>query len=124
MLHRTPNIPLTEVLPSSKRQFNLTFSGNIGTNKKRGINILELSNALGFNISGHTIFTNTVFGTGSGPKFIQEMLHSKLCLNIKGFSAECHRFYEALECGCIPVIVSILMYVYMCMCSVMTPSTL
>ena len=106
MLHRTPNIPLTEVLPSSKRQFNLTFSGNIGTNKKRGINILELSN-------------------GSGPKFIQEMLHSKLCLNIKGFSAECHRFYEALECGCIPVIVSILMYVYMCMCSViMTPSTL
>jgi hypothetical protein len=31
--------------------------------------------------------------------YLQEMMDSKFCLELKGVSPECYRFYESLECG-------------------------
>ena len=37
--------------------------------------------------------------------YLKEMLSSVFCLNIRGRMPECHRFYEMLDCGCIPVFI-------------------
>ena len=37
--------------------------------------------------------------------YLHEMASSIFCLNLKGRMPECHRLYEALDCGCIPVFI-------------------
>ena len=45
-------------------------------------------------------------GDSEGHAYATTMHQSALCLNLKGMSSECFRFYEALEAGCIPVVIN------------------
>lgn len=65
--------------------------------------------------------SSTISGTGTGgigmsetqsppvsssqSTYLREMAESIFCLNLKGRMPECHRLYEALDCGCIPVFI-------------------
>ena len=61
------------------------------------------------NISVHGIIKSTggAFSVNfaGGTVYLDTMLNSRFCLQLKGKSSECHRLYESVECGCIPVII-------------------
>jgi hypothetical protein len=47
----------------------------------------------------------TISGSFKGSKtYIDDLRNSQFCINIRGTSAECFRFYESLEAGCIPIL--------------------
>ena len=102
---RSPFLPFDQLVPSSQRTFNISFRGNSNTNNKRKNNFNEVQQVLGVRITGQ-VFTSGYHSTDpSAGNFLKEMLNSKFCLNIRGRTPECHRFYESLDCGCIPVFI-------------------
>lgn len=46
------------------------------------------------------------FGKGNVTNYVRRMHDTRLCLQISGLSAECYRMYEALDAGCVPVLVN------------------
>lgn len=105
---RTPNLTASQMLPASKRAYNMTFRGNMATNFRRLLHWRELQQWFRKRNSSMTgrVFKSGAFSTDpSGGGYLSEMCNSRLCLGLKGVSPECHRFYESLECGCIPVFI-------------------
>jgi hypothetical protein len=99
------DIPAAEMTPASRRGINITFRGNSATNRKREGQVKEVEQVLGTKINGQ-VFESAAFSVDrSKNAYETEMLDSRLCLNIRGRTPECHRFYESLEFGCIPVFV-------------------
>jgi hypothetical protein len=152
-----------QLVPSSRRHYNITFRGNTETNSKRTSHVKELSTALGFEVTGELFKSGDhsrdptvdkivarnkaqsqaqaqAQGQGQGQAqvtpfrrphrgiagtnklrdnavlqlkrpvvvksgYLHEMADSKFCLQVKGRMPECHRLYEALDCGCIPVFI-------------------
>ena len=46
------------------------------------------------------------FGRGNASNYVRLMHDTQLCLQISGLSAECYRMYEALDAGCVPVLIN------------------
>ena len=103
----SPEIPFSNQNKSSSRQFNVTFIGNTNTNKKRGQHVNEFHQKMNFTVHGLVKNTGGLFGVNfaGGSNYLDTMLDSRFCLQFRGRSSECHRLYESLECGCIPVII-------------------
>lgn len=46
------------------------------------------------------------FGRGNASNYVRLMHDTRLCLQISGLSAECYRMYEALDAGCVPILIN------------------
>lgn len=46
------------------------------------------------------------FGRGNATNYVRLMHDTQLCLQISGLSAECYRMYEALDAGCVPILIN------------------
>ena len=46
------------------------------------------------------------FGRGNASNYVRMMHDTRFCLQISGLSAECYRMYEALDAGCVPVLIN------------------
>ena len=102
---KATNLTLAEMLPSSLRPINITFRGNVATNNRRKPQTKEVEKILDMKINGKVFKSGSYSADNSKSRYETEMLNSKFCLNIRGRTPECHRFYESLEFGCIPVFV-------------------
>jgi hypothetical protein len=92
------------VLPPGDRPDVMTFQGNSQSgNYKRAGHLRELTRVTGFNVSGQV--QKNSFGYGSTQQYREFMLKSKFCINIQGRFVECYRMYDALEVGCIVVMI-------------------
>jgi hypothetical protein len=87
---------------ASQRKHIMSFIGSNSTNVFRPELLRQISMA-----SNTSIFTSVQneFASGSTQSYVQTLSDSIFCIMIPGHSAECHRFYESLESGCIPVII-------------------
>jgi hypothetical protein len=102
---KTTSMPFSEMLPSSQRSINITFRGNAATNRRRKVETKEVEKVLDTKINGKVFKSGTFSVDNSQSSYETEMMNTRLCLNIRGRTPECHRFYETLEFGCIPVFV-------------------
>lgn len=98
--------PMPDIPSIHRREHLLSFVGNTGSgNMRRGNHILEIQETLNITVAGTV--RSAEFGVGSENDYRDVMLKSKFCLNIRGRFVECYRLYDALELGCIPVIVDV-----------------
>lgn len=92
------------ILPPADRPDVMTFQGNSQSgNYKRAGHLRELAAVTGFNVTGQV--QKSAFGMGSTKIYRDFMLKSKFCINIQGRFVECYRMYDALEVGCIVVMI-------------------
>lgn len=91
--------------PASARGHFVGFFGNVGhfgaALRRRHVHQFQ-----------HTTLTRvegtmagTSFSQGSWTAYANFMTNTSLCLQVPGMSTECYRLYEALETGCVPVVV-------------------
>jgi len=93
-----------EVLKPKYRPYTMSFLGNRKSgNNKRADHLKEIEFATGRNITGQVRYDG--FGKGSPQQYVDLMHKSKFCISIRGQFVECYRLYDALETGCIPVII-------------------
>jgi hypothetical protein len=84
---------------------SLFFLGNKRSgNLKRLKHVAELRRRSALPVSGEVRAGGT-FGSGSRSAYIGGMLSHAFCLMLPGRFPECYRMYDALELGCIPVII-------------------
>lgn len=90
-----------------KESYFMSFWGNSGTNPRRGTHVSEVEAAL--NISLVSNIGSGGFGTALGKscEYVRSLQQSSFCLNLPGASSECFRYYDAVEAGCIPVLVDV-----------------
>lgn len=88
------NASAWSMVPSSKREQLVYFSGGRHTNSRRPRQVQHISQLLNLTVSG---------GFKAASNYMQDLRSSVFCLNIRGTSAECFRFYESIEAGCIPL---------------------
>jgi hypothetical protein len=94
---RSPKLP-------EQRTHAMTFLGNKKSgNLRRTSNIREIDEVTGINVTGQVNFME--FGFGSTKNYRMLMMDSKFCINVQGQFVECYRLYDALELGCIPVMI-------------------
>jgi len=88
-------------IPASKRRHDASFMGNDFTNKRRAGMIRN------FEEQSKLVVTGAVrrggWGSGGRNEYVRLMMDSKFCLALPGTSLESFRLYEALQAGCIPV---------------------
>ena len=103
----SPEVPFAQQNKSSSRSFNITFIGNTNTNKKRALHVNEFEYKMNLSVHGLVKNTGGLYGVNfmGGTVYLDTMLDSRFCLQFRGRSSECHRLYESMECGCIPVII-------------------
>lgn len=88
---------------SSERRAFIGFYGNEKAKTHRGklIAMFEQQTHLPVNRSlGHA-----GFGKGNASEYVNKMRDTQLCLQIAGLSSECYRLFEALDAGCVPIVV-------------------
>jgi hypothetical protein len=82
----------------------MSFLGNRKSgNNKRGDHLKEIEHGTGLNVTGQVRYDG--FGKGSAAQYVEYMRSSKLCISLRGQFVECYRLYDALEAGCVPVII-------------------
>jgi hypothetical protein len=103
----SPEIPFHQQKLSSHRLYNITFIGNTNTNAKRASHIQEFQLKMNVTVEGLVTSTGGQHGVNflGGTKYLDTMLESRFCLQLRGRSTECHRLYESFECGCLPVLI-------------------
>ena len=88
---------------SSSRNQQLFFLGNKRSgNAKREKHLAEIQRV--FHVDG-AVRKGGPFGAGSRDEYAFGLFNSKFCLQLPGRFAECYRFYDALETGCIPLFI-------------------
>lgn len=88
----------------AQRTHAMTFLGNRKTgNGRRTANIEEISRVTGVNVTGQVTYAE--FGVGSTKTYRNLMMNSKFCITVQGQFVECYRMYDALEVGCIVVLI-------------------
>lgn len=93
-----------DILPPAERNHTIFFLGNKRSgNVKRTNNVEEIKRVVKLDFLGKVSRGN--FGSGSRDGYAYGLFNSKFCLQIPGRFAECYRFYDSLETGCIPVFV-------------------
>jgi len=97
--------PYTSALPPSShaRSTLVGFYGNEKFKVNRGALISRFERQAHINVSRK--MGRVGFGKGNVSLYAARMLDTKLCLQVQGLSAECYRMYEALDAGCVPIIV-------------------
>ena len=96
-LTRSSNGTVFDIIPSSKRTRVLYFSGGKQTNTRRPGQVAYIRRTLNETVSG---------SFGGSRTYIDDLRSSVFCINIRGTSAECFRFYESIEAGCIPLMLN------------------
>jgi hypothetical protein len=87
--------------PASQRQHDACFTGNTGNNGKRKDMVKSFEKATNMKVQGIT--RSAGFGAGERGDYVNSMLSSRFCLAPPGSSFETFRLYEALQAGCVPV---------------------
>ena len=92
------------LLRPSFRNHTLFFLGNKKSgNHLRAKNVKEITTLTSIVVLGEV--SRGGFAHGSRNDYIFGLFNSKFCLQIPGRFAECYRFYDSLEAGCIPVFI-------------------
>ena len=93
-----------KIMHPKDRQHVLNFLGNSQSgNFKRAGHLREFTAKTGYNVTGQV--QKSSFGFGSTTLYRDLMLNSKFCITIVGRFVECYRMYDALEVGCIVVMI-------------------
>ena len=94
---------LDGVPPASARSTLVGFYGNAKFKLNRGRLIASFSTAAAVRVE--TTLGRGGFGKGNATEYLDKMRGTRLCLQVAGLSTECYRMYEALDSGCIPILV-------------------
>jgi hypothetical protein len=99
--------PGVKVRPSSQRSLKIGFYGNekFQLRPNRGTLMKRFEREAGAVVDGRML-GRVGFGRGNASEYVRLMHDTRLCLQISGLSAECYRMYEALDAGCIPILVN------------------
>mgnify|MGYP003385183733 CR=1 FL=1 len=90
--------------PIQNRTSLLSFVGNRKTgNKFRAVQVKEVEASVGMAVTGAV--NEASFGHGSRSAYKDALVDAKFCLTLPSRYMETHRLYDALEVGCIPVVV-------------------
>jgi hypothetical protein len=91
---------------SSKRASLIGFYGNekYQLRPNRGALIAKFEQATSLKVE--RLLGRVGFGKGNATNYVHLMHDTRLCLQISGLSAECYRMYEALDAGCVPVLIN------------------
>ena len=91
---------------SSKRAALIGFYGNEKYQLKpnRGALMARFERETGIKVE--RMLGKVGFGRGNASNYVRLMHDTRLCLQISGLSAECYRMYEALDAGCVPVLIN------------------
>jgi Exostosin family len=90
------------ILPSFDNLF--AFCGNLGQNPLRQAHVDELRSQ-GVQVASVIAARTFAFSILNASEYASFHQRAAFCLNLPGTSVECFRFYEALESGCIPVVI-------------------
>ena len=98
--------PGTHPRRSSRRAALIGFYGNEKYQLKpnRGTLIARFEKATSLEVTRQ--LGRVGFGRGNASNYVRMMHDTRLCLQISGLSAECYRMYEALDAGCVPVLIN------------------
>lgn len=91
----------TPIPPASSRPTAVTFTGNTGNNFARKGMVREFEKMTKLVVRG--LVRDAGFGVGNRTEYVDSMFNSKFCLALPGSSLETFRLYEALQAGCIPI---------------------
>jgi len=91
---------------ASKRSVLIGFYGNekYQLRPNRGALMARFEKATDLKVE--RLLGRVGFGRGNATNYARLMHDTRLCLQISGLSAECYRMYEALDAGCVPVLVN------------------
>lgn len=92
--------------PSSARSALIGFYGNekYQLRPNRGALIARFEKATDLKVE--RLLGRVGFGRGNASNYVRLMHDTRFCLQISGLSAECYRMYEALDAGCVPVLIN------------------
>ena len=92
---------------SSERTLSVGFYGNekYQLRPNRGALIARFEKEAGAVVDGRML-GKVGFGRGNASEYVRLMHDTRLCLQISGLSAECYRMYEALDAGCVPLLIN------------------
>jgi Exostosin family len=91
------------VIPSDHARHLVSFAGNFGNNPSRA-KMLETVHEI-VSVESVTSSNGFSFPVLNASQYASLLQDSCFCLQLPGASAECFRFYEALQFGCIPIII-------------------
>ena len=88
---------------ASQRAIYVGFYGNEKYKLHRGRLLTHFSQQTSLEVNrdlGHT-----GFGRGNASRYVERMKDTRMSLQVAGLSTECYRMYEALDAGCVPILV-------------------
>ena len=88
---------------ASARSTLVGFYGNAKFKLNRGRLIARFGAAAAVRVE--TSLGRSGFGKGNISGYMDKMRGTRLCLQVAGLSTECYRMYEALDSGCVPILV-------------------
>jgi hypothetical protein len=91
---------------SSKRGSLVGFYGNEKYQLRPNRGALMARFEKGTDLKVERLLGRVGFGRGNASNYVRLMHDTRLCLQISGLSAECYRMYEALDAGCVPVLIN------------------
>ena len=93
--------------PTSRRALSVGFYGNekYQLRPNRATLIARFEREAGAVVDGRML-GRVGFGRGNASEYVRLMHDTGLCLQISGLSAECYRMYEALDSGCVPLLIN------------------
>ena len=93
--------------PASERGVTVGFYGNekFKLRPNRAALMGRFERDAGVAVDGRML-GKVGFGRGNASDYVRRMHDTRLCLQISGLSAECYRMYEALDAGCVPVLIN------------------
>ena len=99
--------PWRGLRPSSQRSVHVGFYGNekYQLRPNRGALMARFEREAGVPVDGRML-GRVGFGRGNASEYVRLMHDTRLCLQISGLSAECYRMYEALDAGCVPILIN------------------
>jgi hypothetical protein len=93
--------------PASRRLLKIGFYGNekFQLRPNRAMLMKRFEREAGAAVDGRML-GRVGFGRGNASEYVRLMHDTRLCLQISGLSAECYRMYEALDSGCVPILIN------------------
>lgn len=88
---------------ASQRAVFVGFYGNEKYKLHRGRLLTHFSQQT--NLQVNRDLGHTGFGRGNASRYVERMRDTTMSLQVAGLSTECYRMYEALDAGCVPILV-------------------
>ena len=104
-------LPMASRVPHAARRNFVGFYGMAGNNARRAELMRQFERATGVHVAGslaeHVACSSTPDACSEEQRaaYVAQMQDTKLCLQLPGLSPECHRLYESLEVGCVPILI-------------------